>query len=63
MARTVAEPKQKLRTIRQLSAELDELRERIEDLEDLRDLREAVRRNRGKALIPWSQVKKELDLD
>ena len=63
MPRTVAEPKPKSRTLGQLSAELDELRERVEDLEDLRDLREAVRRNRGKALIPWSLVKKDLDLE
>ena len=63
MARTAAEPRPKPRTLRQLSAELDQLRERIEDLEDLRDLREAVRRNNGKRLIPWSEVRKQLDLD
>lgn len=63
IAKTIAAPKQKSRTIRELSAELDKLRERVEDLEDLRDLREAVQRNRGKALIPWSQIKKGLDVD
>ncbi len=62
MARTVAVPKQKSPTIRQLAAELDELRDRIEDLEDLRDLREAVQSNGRKPLIPSSQIKKELDL-
>jgi hypothetical protein len=46
----------KVRTLPQVSAELDELRERIEDLEDLRDLRDAVRRNRGKALLPWPRL-------
>ncbi len=38
------------------------LQERVEDLEDLRDLEEVITENAGKALIPWEQVKGELDL-
>jgi len=34
----------------------------VEDLEDLRDLREAVRKNGDTPLIPWSRVKKELEI-
>ena len=37
--------------------------ERVEDLEDLRDLGEAIVENAGKPLIPWEEVKKDLDLD
>jgi hypothetical protein len=50
-------------TLRQLASELDRLRERVEDLEDLRDLREAIERNVDKALIPWTRVKRELNID
>ena len=50
-------------TLRQLAAELDRLKERVEDLEDLRDLREAIERNVDKALIPWTRVKRELNID
>ena len=42
--------------------ELQALRERVEDLEDLRDLGEAIAENAGKPLIPWEEVKKDLDL-
>jgi len=35
--------------------------ERLEDLEDLRDLEQAIAENGGKPLIPWDQVKAELD--
>jgi hypothetical protein len=50
-------------TLRQLAAELDRLRERVEDLEDLRDLTEAIQRNGGKPLIPWTRVEQELSSD
>jgi hypothetical protein len=41
----------------------EQLRERVEDLEDLRDLQAAIAENGKEALIPWEQVKAELDLD
>jgi hypothetical protein len=50
-------------TLQHLAAELDRLRERIEDLEDLRDLKDAIRRNGGSPLIPWTRVKRELNID
>ncbi|HTD43546.1 MAG TPA: hypothetical protein VK687_05170 [Bryobacteraceae bacterium] len=50
-------------TLRQLASELDRLRARVEDLEDLRDLREEIERNGDKALIPWTRVKRELNID
>jgi hypothetical protein len=34
-----------------------------ENIEDLRDLEEAIVENAGKPLIPWEQVKAELELD
>jgi hypothetical protein len=39
------------------------LKRRKEDLEDLRDLVAAIVENAGKPLIPWEQVKRELDLE
>ena len=39
------------------------LQERLEDLEDLRDLEEAIVENGGKPLIPWEQVKVEIEQD
>ena len=39
------------------------LQERVEDLEDLRDLEAAIAENAGKPLIPWEQVKAELELE
>jgi len=39
------------------------LQERVEDLEDLRDLEAAIAENAGKPLIPWEQVKPELELE
>jgi len=38
------------------------LLDRLEDAEDARILEEAKRRNAGKPLIPWEQVKRELGL-
>lgn len=37
--------------------------QRREDLEDLRDLETAIAENEGKPLIPWDQVKIELELE
>jgi len=39
------------------------LQERVEDLEDLRDLEETIAENAGKPLLAWEQVKEEIDLD
>jgi hypothetical protein len=39
------------------------LQERVDDLEDLRDLEEAIAENADKPLIPWAQVKPELELE
>jgi hypothetical protein len=50
-------------TLHGLHDELIRLRERVADLEDLRELNEAVARNRGKKLIPWSVAKRELELE
>ncbi len=60
MSRALATPKKP--TLARLAAEVTELRERVENLEDLRELNEAVRRNGAKPLIPWSKVKKQLDI-
>lgn len=51
-----------LEKIESLSQTVARLQERVEDLEDLRDLEEAIAENAGKPLIPWEQVKSELDL-
>lgn len=52
-----------LEKIESLSQAVTRLQERVEDLEDLRDLEEAIAENDGKPLLPWEQVKMELDLD
>jgi len=49
-------------TVRQLHSEVQRLRRRVEDLEDLRDLNTAIERNAGKPGVPWSDVKRELEL-
>jgi hypothetical protein len=49
-------------TLRRLAAELDHLRERVEDLEDLRDLKDAIRFNGDRPLIPWTKVKRDLEI-
>ena len=46
-----------------LREEIRWLSDRVEDLEGLRELHAAIERNKGKKLIPWAQVKKELGLD
>ncbi len=62
MGKVVEARKPKKRTVQQLAVEVDRLRERLEDLEDLRELKDAVKLNAGKPLMPWEQVKKELDI-
>jgi cell division protein FtsB len=52
-----------LEKIETLSQAVTRLQERVEDLEDLRDLEEAIAENAGKPLLPWEQVKAELDRD
>lgn len=52
-----------LEKIESLSQTVTRLQERIEDLEDLRDLEEAISENAGKPLIPWENVKTELDIE
>jgi cell division protein FtsB len=49
--------------IEKLSATVARLEARIEDLEDLRDLEQAIAENAGKPLIPWEQVKDEIECD
>jgi hypothetical protein len=52
-----------LEKVEALSKAVERLQERIEDLEDLRDLQTAVAENGNEPLIPWEQVRTELDLD
>ena len=65
MSNTLISPAKKSEkiTLDGLHDELIRLRERVEDLEDLRELNEAVARNQGKKLIPWSVAKRELELE
>jgi hypothetical protein len=63
MSKTVAVPRSKKPTVQELAVQVHLLRERVEDLEDIRDLKEAVQRNGRKPLIPWANVKKDLDID
>ena len=50
-----------LEKIETLNQTVARLQQRIEDLEDLRDLEAAIAENADKPLIPWEQVKAELD--
>ncbi len=52
-----------LEKIETLNQAVNRLQERVEELEDLRDLEEAIAQNAGKPLIPWEQVKAELELE
>ena len=52
-----------LEKVEALTKAVQRLQQRIEDLEDLRDLQAAIVENAGEPLIPWEQVKGELDLD
>jgi hypothetical protein len=46
-----------------LAKELLDLMEELEDAEDGRRIEEAIKRNKGKPLIPWAEAKKRLGLD
>ena len=50
-----------LKKIETLNQTVARLQRRIEDLEDLRDLEAAIAENGDKPLIPWEQVKAELE--
>ena len=52
-----------LEKIETLNQAVARLQERVEDLEDLRDLEVAIAENADKPLIPWEQVKTELELE
>ena len=52
-----------LEKIETLNQAVARLQERVEDLEDLRDLEAAIAENTDKPLIPWEQAKAELELD
>jgi hypothetical protein len=47
----------------QAKALLRQMRQTVEDIEDAREIERAKRTNAGKPRIPWSQVRKELQLD
>jgi hypothetical protein len=49
--------------VTQAKALLRQLRRTVEDIEDARTIERAKRANGNKPRIPWSQVKKELQLD
>ena len=49
-----------LEKIETLNQAVARLQQRVEDLEDLRDLESAIAENAGKPLIPWEQAKAEL---
>jgi len=50
-----------LEKIETLNQALARLQQRVEELEDLRDLEAAIAENAGKPLIPWERVKAELE--
>jgi len=52
-----------LEKIETLNEAVARLQERVEDLEDLRDLEAAIAENAGKPLIPWEKVKAELEIE
>ena len=52
-----------LEKIESLGQIVARLQERVEDLEDLRDLEQAIVENAGKPLLPWEQVRAELEMD
>lgn len=51
---------EKIETLNQAAARLQE---RVEELEDLRDLEAAIAENSGKPLIPREKVKAELEFE
>lgn len=50
-----------LEKIEALNQSVARLQQRIEDLEDLRDLETAIAENGDKPLIPWEQVKADIE--
>ena len=52
-----------LEKVEALTKTVERLQERVEDLEDLRDLQVAIAENGAEPLIPWEQVKAELNID
>lgn len=52
-----------LQKVEALTKTVERLQERVEDLEDLRDLQAAIAENGNEPLIPWDQVKAELELE
>ena len=50
-----------LEKIETLNQAVARLQQRVGELEDLRDLEAAIAENAGKPLIPWEQVKAELE--
>jgi hypothetical protein len=50
-----------LEKIETLNQAVARLQQRVEDLEDLRDLESATAENAGKPLVPWEQAKAELE--
>src|SRR5437016_9997343 len=52
-----------LEKIETLNQAVARLQESVEDLEDLRDLEAAIAENAGRPLIPWERAKAELELD
>jgi hypothetical protein len=52
-----------LEKLEPLNQAVARLQQRVEDLEDLRDLEAANAENEGTPLIPWDQVKAQLDLE
>jgi hypothetical protein len=47
----------------QAKALLRQMNQTVQDIEDARAIERAKRANAGKSRIPWTQVKKELQLD
>jgi len=52
-----------LEKIETLNQAVARLQQRVEDLEDLRDLEAAIAENAGKPLIPWEQVQAEFECE
>ena len=52
-----------LEKLESLSQTVARLQERLEGLEDLRDLEQAIAENAGKPLIPWDHMKAEIEED
>jgi hypothetical protein len=50
-----------LEKIETLNQAVARLQQRVDDLEDLRDLEAAIAENAGKPLIPWEQVQAEFE--